>query len=110
MVRDDSLFGVEEVEVWRHSVLSFQLQMEEEKEDRWHCVGGYLPLSDKAGEAQRLLTAAICTVPEGTRLMVLVNLNVDLDSPWGRQEDVVAAEASKHGLICATKQFQCRRK
>ena len=42
--------------------------------------------------------------------MVLADLNADLDSPWGRQGDVLAAEASKHTLVCATKQFCCRRK
>merc|ERR1711966_529919 len=42
--------------------------------------------------------------------MVLGDLNADLDSPRGRQEDVLAAEASEHDLVCATKQFRCRRK
>ena len=82
-----------------------------EKEDRWHCVEGYISPSDKAGEAQRLLAAAMRAVPEGARLMVLADLNADLDSPWGRQEDVVlAANANKHGLVCAIKQFWCQRK
>ena len=66
-------------------------------------VGGYLPPSDKAGDAQRLMTAAIRAVPDGARLMVLGDLNADLDSPRGRQEDVLAAEASEHDLVCATK-------
>ena len=65
--------------------------------------GGYLPPSNKAGEAQRLLTAVIHAVPEGAQLMVLVDLNAYLDSSRGRQGDVLAAEGSKHGLVCATK-------
>ena len=110
MVREDGLFGVEEVKVWGPNVLSFQLHVGQKEEERWHCVGAYLPPSNKAGEAQRLLTAAIREVPEGARLMMLVDLNADLDPSWGRQEDVLAAEADKNGLVCATKQFQCRRK
>ena len=110
LVREDGLFGVEEVKVWGPNVLSFQLQVGEKEEERWHCVGAYLPPSDKAGDAQRLMTAAIRAVPDGARLMVLGDLNADLDSPRGREEDVLAAEASKHDLICATKQFRCPRK
>ena len=82
----------------------------QKEEERWHCVETYLPTSDKAGDAQRLMTAAIRAVPDGARLMVLGDLNADLDSPRGRQEDVLAAEASEHDLVCATKQFRCRRK
>ena len=42
--------------------------------------------------------------------MVLADLNADLDSSWGRQEDILAAKANKHGLVCAIKQFWCQRK
>ena len=73
-------------------------------------MGAYLPPSDKAGDTQWLMTALIRAVPDGVRLMVLGDLNTDLDSPRGRQEDVLAAEASEHDLVCATKQFCCRRK
>ena len=66
---------------------------------------GYISPSDKAGEAQRLLAAAMRAVPEGARLMVLADLNADLDSPWGRQEDVLAVEASKHGLLVPPSNF-----
>ena len=83
LVQEDGSFGVEEVKVWRLNVLSFQLQVGEKEEERWHYVGGYLPLSDKAGDAQRLITAVIHAVPDGARLMVLAGLNVDLDSPRG---------------------------
>ena len=69
----------------------------------------FLP-PDKAGDTQRLMTAAICAVPNGARLMVLADVNADLDFPRGRQEVVLAAETSKHDLVCATKQFCCRRK
>ena len=105
MVREDGSFGVEEVKVWGPNVLSFQLQVGQKEEERWHCVGEYLPPSDKAGDAQRLMTAAIRAVPDGARLMVLADLNADLNSPRGkyRQEDVVAVEASEHDLVCATK-------
>ena len=110
MVREGGSFGVEEVKVWGPNVLSFQLQVGEKEEERWHCVGAYLPPSDKAGDAQRLMTAAIRAVPDGARLMVLGDLNADLDSPRGRQEDVLTAEASEHDLVCATKQFRCWRR
>ena len=92
------------------NVLSFKLQVGQMEEDHWHCVRGCLPSSDKAGEAQHFLTAAIRAVPEGARLMVLADLNADLDSPKGRQDVVLAAKSDEHGLVCATKQFGCRRK
>ena len=47
--RKDGLFGVKGVKVWGPNVLSFQLQARQKQEDRWHCVGGYLPPSDKVG-------------------------------------------------------------
>ena len=73
-------------------------------------MGAYLPPSDKAGDTQRLVMAAIRTRPDGARLMLFGDLNADLDSPRGRQEDVLAAEASEHDLVCTTKQFRCQRK
>ena len=42
LVKEDGSFRVEEVKVWEPNVLSFQLQVGEETEDRWHCVGRYL--------------------------------------------------------------------
>ena len=80
-MRKDGSFGIEEVKVWGPNALFFQLQVGQEKENRWRCVGRYLPPLDKAGEAQRLLTAAIHAVPDGAWPMVLANLNADLDSP-----------------------------
>ena len=53
MVREDGSFGVEEVKVWGPNVLSFQLQVGQKEEERWHCMGTYLPSSNKAGDAQR---------------------------------------------------------
>ena len=110
MVREDGLFGVEEVKVWGPNALSFQLQVGQKEEEQRYCVGAYPPPSDKAGDAQRLMTAAIRAVPDGAQLMVLGDINADLDSPRGRKEDVLAAETSKHNLVCATKQFHCRQK
>ena len=98
------------MKVWGPNALSFQLQVGQEKGDRWHCVGRYLPPLDKAGEAQRLLTAPIHAVTGGTWLMILANLNADLDSLRGKQEDVMADKTSEHDLFCMTKQFWCRRK
>ena len=69
---------------------------------RTDCVGAYFLPSDKEGKAQRLLATAIRAQPEGARPMVLGDLNADLDSPRGRQEDVLAAEAAEHELVCAT--------
>ena len=34
LVREDGLFGVEEMEVWGSNVLSFQLQVGEKEEER----------------------------------------------------------------------------
>ena len=84
LVRENGPFSVEEVKVWGENVLSFQLQVGEEEEDRWHCVGAYFPPSDKEGKAQRLMTAAVKAQPKGARLMVLGDLNADLDSPMGQ--------------------------
>ena len=53
----------------------------EDKEERWYCVGCYLPLSDKKGEVQKLLTRAMQQQPSGTHLMVLGDLNANLDVP-----------------------------
>ena len=74
MVREDGPFGVEMVKIWGPNVLSFHLQVEQKEEERWHCVGACLPPSNKAGDAQRLMTAAICVVPDRARLMVLGDL------------------------------------
>ena len=104
-MREGGAFGIEEVKVWGENVLSFELQVGRGEEDRWHCVGAYLPPSDKEGKTQRLLTTAIRAQPADARLMVLGDLNADLDSPRGRQEDVLAAEATEQGLVCATKHF-----
>ena len=81
LVSEDGLFGVEEVKVWGPNIISFQLHVGLKNEDRWHCVGGYMSLSDKAEEAQRLLTAAIRAVLGVAQLIVLANLNADLVFP-----------------------------
>ena len=65
---------------------------------------------NKAGEAQRLLTAEIRAVPDWARLVVLADPDADLDSPQGRQKGALAAEADEHGLVCATEQVRCQRK
>ena len=105
LVRENGPFSVEEVKVWGENVLSFELQVGEGDKEQWHCVGAYLPPSDKEGKAQRLMTAAIKAQPKGARLMVLGDLNANLDSPRGRQEDVLAAEVAEQDLVCATKHF-----
>ena len=43
MREEDGSFGAMEVKVWRPNVLSFQIQVGQKEEDRWHCAEGYLP-------------------------------------------------------------------
>ena len=81
------------------------MQVGEEKEERWYCMGCYLPPSDKEGDAQQLLSHAMQGQPSGTRLLVLDKLKADLDVPQTTQEDVLAAEVAEHGVVCATRQF-----
>ena len=79
LVREDGSIGMEEVKVWGPNILSFELHVGQEKENRWHYMEGYL--SNKEGKAQHLLTAAIRVQTEGARLIVLADLNANLDSP-----------------------------
>ena len=95
--------------MWGENVLSFKMQVGEGEKEQCHCMGAYSPPSDKEGKAQRLMTAAIWAQPEGARLIVLGDLNTNLDSPRGRQEDVLAAEATEQGLVCASRHFLSRR-
>ena len=101
--RKSDLFSIEEAKPWGSNIILWEMQVGEEKEERWYCVGCYLPPSDKKGEAQQLLTRAMQQQPSGTRLMVLGDLNANLDVPWTTQEDVLAAEMAEHGLVCATR-------
>ena len=110
MVKEDGSFEVMEVKVWGPNFLLFQLQVGQKEKDRWYCVGGYLPPLDKAGEAQHLLMAEIRAVLDWARLVILDDLDADLESPQGRQKDVLATETDEHGLVCATKQVRCQKK
>ena len=51
------------------------------------------------------MTVVIRAQPADAWLVVLGDLNTDQDSPRGRQEDALAAEATEHGIVCATKHF-----
>ena len=63
------------------------------------------PPLDKEGEAQRLLSRAMKAQPDGTKLLVLGDLNADLDVPRTTQEDVLAAEMTELGLTCASRHY-----
>ena len=68
----------------------------------------YLPLSDKEGMAQRLLTRVMQAHPEGTRLLVLGDLNAPLDVPRTTQENVLTTEMAELDLFCSTMHYMSR--
>ena len=67
------------------------------------------PPSDKEGEAQKLVMEALEGAPEGALPMVIGDINANLDSPWGRQEEIFAAEMAERGMCYATRNFLPRR-
>ena len=107
MYRETKRFTVENAEVEGPNILSFQLLTR--KDARWHDVGCYLPPSDKGGEARRLAMAALRAAPEGSKPLLIGDLNSDLDFPQNRQEEILAADLEEQGLRCATRGLRPRR-
>ena len=107
VVRETKRFTVENAKVEGPNVLSFQMLTG--KNERWHAVGCYFPPSDKEGEARRLAMAALDAAPEGTKPLLIGDLNSDLDFPWDRQEEILAADLEERGLRCVTRGFRPRR-
>ena len=107
LVRENNAFTIENERARGPNVISFELLSGEE---RWYVVGCYLPPSDKGGEAHRRLEHVLGLQPEGTRLLLLGDLNADLDFPRNRQEEVLAADLEERGLRCVTNHFVTRRR
>ena len=78
-VRENSLFRTENERIVGPNVISFEMVVA--RNERWFVVGCYLPPSDKGGEAQRLVTAALEGAPAGSLPLVIGDLNSDLDFP-----------------------------
>ena len=53
--------------------------------------------------------AALDAAPEGTKPLLIGDLNSDLDFPRDRQEEVLAADLEERGLRCVTRGFRPRR-
>ena len=57
-----------------------------------------------------MVLAAIERRPRGTCPIVIGDMNADLDFPRNRQEEVLSAEMSAHGLACVTKHYRPRQR
>ena len=108
MVRDSEWVRVENEKVVGNNVISFELALN--KEERFFAVGCYFPPSDKKGEARKLAEKALRERPKGTMPLVLGDLNVNLDVPRNEEEESLSQEMGEHGLECATRHFQVRRR
>ena len=106
MVRETDDFLVENAKVVGSNVISFEMVTGKHK--RWFVVGCYKPPSKKDGTTQRMVAAALERRPAEACPVVIGDLNSDLDFPRDRQEEVMAATMTEHGLRCATKHFQTR--
>ena len=90
MVRESDAFTIENERARGPNIILFELITG--PEEQWFVVGCYLPLSDKRAEPRQHLEITLGLQPEGTRLLLLGNLNADLDFLQDRQEDVLAAD------------------
>ena len=104
------MFGVENERVRGPNIITFELVVGRGKRtSRWFVVGGYIPPSERDGSTQRSIEELVASRPEGSRPLVLANLNADLDCPRDRQEEIIAGGTARHGLVCATRHFVARR-
>ena len=53
--------------------------------------------------------AALDAAPEGSKPLLIGDLNSDLDFPRDRQEEILAADLEERGLRCVTRGFSPRR-
>ena len=107
-MRETKCFTVENAKVVGPNVLYFQISLTG-KNKRWHVVRCYFPPSDKGGEARRLAMAALDAALEGSKPLLIDDLNSDLDFPRDRQEEILAADLEDRGLRCVTRGFCPRR-
>ena len=52
--------------------------------------------------------AALDEAPDGTKPLVIGDMNCDLDFPRDRQEEIMAMDMEERGLRCATRNFRPR--
>ena len=112
LVKKRDGFRVENEQAMGHNVISFELFTgdNEGKEERSYVVGYYLLPSDKEGEVQRSrVLQALREQPEGTKSLIIDNLNANLDVPRTTQEKVLTAEMAGRGISCASRHFMTRR-
>ena len=108
MVRDSKWVRVENEKVVGNNVISFELVLN--KEERFFAVGCYFPPSDKEGEARKLAEKALRERPKGAMPLVVGDFNANLDVPRNKEEESLSQEMREHGLECATRHFQVRRR
>ena len=71
--------------------------------------GVLLPPSDKEREAQRLAMEALDAVPEGSKPLLIGDLNSDLDFLRDRQEEILLTDLEERDLRWVTQGFRLRR-
>ena len=76
-------FTVENAKAVVPNVISFQLLLTR-KDERWHMVGYYSPPSNKEGAMRRLAMEALDAAPEGSKPLLIGDLNAGLDFPRDR--------------------------
>ena len=108
LVRDIKWVQVENEKVVGNNVISFEMVLN--KEEIFFAVGCYFLPSDKEGKARKLMEKALRERPKGTTPLVLGDLNVNLDAPRSLEEESLSQEMGEHGLECATRHFQVRRR
>ena len=100
LVMENDAFTIENEKVVCPNVISFEMVTGRHK--RWFVVGCYLPPSDKEGETQRMVIAALEDRPVGTCPIVVGDLNSDLDFPRDRQEEILSSAMTAQSLTCAS--------
>ena len=88
MVQENEWARVENAKVVGTNILSFGAVLNEE--ERFFAIGCYFPLSDKEGEAQRLVEQALRDKPTDSMSLVIGDLNANLDAPRSQREEVLA--------------------
>ena len=108
LVMENDAFTIENEKVVCPNVISFEMVTGRHK--RWLVVGCYLPPSDKEGETQRMVIAALEDRPVGTCPIVVGDLNSDLDFPRDRREEILSSAMTAQDLTCASKGYRIRKK
>ena len=112
LAKERDRFRVENKKAVGPNVILFELITGDDEggKEWWYVVGCYLPPSDKEGEAQRRVLQALGEQPEGTKPLIIGDLNASLDVPRTTQEEVLAAEMARRGISWVSRHFMTRRR